>query len=314
MVIKKEELFFDSKDKIGRIYARLWLPEQPCCVIQICHGMAEHISRYEQMAVFLAENNIAVCGIDWPGHGKSVGKDQVLGYINEKNGWELAAADHLQLKHIMQKNFADLPYFLFGHSMGSFMSRYIAAKYNDEAFAGFIWSGTAGTNKQLGAALRLAKAEVRLRGAKAPSRLLNHLSFGAYNKHFKPARTEFDWLSRDTKQVDKYIEDPFCGFCFTAGGFLNLFLALQYLQTTEWAQAVPDLPILIYGGTADPVGNCGNGILEVVDALDNHGHTQVKYKLFDYCRHEVHNELNPQEAYNFILNWIFHHLNIKTED
>ena len=299
--MKKEEFFFNASSGEGKTYACIWKAAKPKAIMQICHGMAEHISRYDEFANYLASAGITVCGIDDPGHGRSVENGGTLGYFADSDGWNHVMRDALTLKNKVADG--KTPFFLYGHSMGSFMSRTIAGKQGND-FAGFIWSGTAGPNPALAVAIPLAKAQIKKNGARAESPLLNSLSFGAFNGHFKPNRTEFDWLSRDEQHVDLYVADEKCGFCFTAGGFFDFLTALKELQKDSWYQSVPDLPILMYSGANDPVGNFGKGVTAVYERLKKSGHDKITFKLFPEGRHEMHNEINRQEVYLLVCDWI----------
>jgi alpha-beta hydrolase superfamily lysophospholipase len=279
----------------GELYVRVWEPEnQPKAVLQIVHGMAEHIERYDRFARYLNQNSILVVGADNASHGKSISKDGIRGYFGAEHGWNSLIQDIQSVHSIIKQSYCGLPCILFGHSMGSFLARSYAARHGDD-LDGFIFCGTAGKNPALPVAKLLARCEIRKNGASTPSRLLDKLSFGAYNNAFKPNRTPFDWLSRDEAEVDKYVDDPACGFVFTAAGFRDLFDGLGEVSGPQWARRVPKRPILLIAGDADPVGANGKGVKQVEAWLVQSGH-RVKCILYPGARHELLNETNREQV------------------
>ena len=279
----------------GELYVRVWEPEnQPKAVLQIVHGMAEHIERYDRFARYLNQNSILVVGADNASHGKSISKDGIRGYFGAEHGWNSLIQDIQSVHSIIKQSYCGLPCILFGHSMGSFLARSYAARHGDD-LDGFIFCGTAGKNPALPVAKVLARSEIRKNGASTPSRLLDKLSFGAYNNAFKPNRTPFDWLSRDEAEVDKYVDDPACGFVFTAAGFRDLFDGLGEVSGPQWARRVPKRPILLIAGDADPVGANGKGVKQVEAWLVQSGH-RVKCILYPGARHELLNETNREQV------------------
>ncbi|MCE5235215.1 MAG: lysophospholipase [Clostridiaceae bacterium] len=299
----EHEYYMPSASGLGDVYVKQWAPDGEIrAIVQIVHGMAEHIARYQAFAEFLNANGVLAVGLDLTGHGKSVGTNGVKGYLADEDGWGKAVAD---ISALLKKTRAEHPgitYVLFGHSMGSFLVRTYAARPGAEADA-YILSGTAGRNPALAAAKLIAKYEIKKHGARAQSATLNTLSFGAYNKAFAPNRTEFDWLSRDNEQVDRYVADENCGFVFTAGGFKDLFEGISEIGAKDWAARVPKKPILIISGEKDPVGGNGKGVKEIAASLADTGH-DVTLKLYPNCRHELLNETNAGEVRGDILNFI----------
>lgn len=293
--MRTEELAYASATGLGNIYAKLYLPDSdPRAVVQLAHGMAEHIARYDAFAQFLCGHGLAVAANDHAGHGKSA--DQAhKGYFGESNGWDAVVKDMKALHDIAVKRFPGVPYVLFGHSMGSFLARSYAARYKKD-LSMLILSGTAGANPILGIAKILAKNEKKKNGPMQPSKRINDMSFGSYNKRFLPARTPFDWLSTDTAVVDRYIEDPWCGFPFTAEAYYDVFTGLSQITGPAWAQNVPYVPILLLSGAQDPVGNAGRGVRQVEQWLKDTGHN-VTCKLYPEGRHEMLNERNHDEVY-----------------
>jgi alpha-beta hydrolase superfamily lysophospholipase len=202
----------------------------------------------------------------------------------------------------MRSEHENVKYVLFGHSMGSFLARTYASRHGSNADA-YIFCGTMGRNPVLAAAKLMAKYEIKKRGARAQSQTLKSLHFGSYNKEFIPNRTEFDWISRDEAQVDRYIADDDCGFAFTAGGYKDLFDGVSEISTKEWATHIPNKPILVISGEKDPVGGNGKGVKQVAAWLTETGH-DVTFKLYPDCRHEILNEINAAEVFDDILKFI----------
>jgi len=300
--MQTQELRYASATGLGEIYSKLWLPDSaPGAVVQIAHGMAEHIERYALFAEFLCGHGIAVAANDHAGHGKSADTAH-RGYFGESGGWEAVLKDMKALHDQAAERFPGVPYILMGHSMGSFLARSYATRYG-EGIRALILSGTAGSNPVLGVAKAMARNEKKKNGPMQPSPRISDMSFGSYNKQFLPARTPFDWLSRDTETVDRYVADPGCGFPFTAEAYLDVFTGLSEISGPAWAKKVPKVPIQLFSGAKDPVGGSGKGVLQVKKWLEDTGH-DVTFKLYPEGRHEMLNEINRSEVYNDVLAFI----------
>lgn len=292
----KTEFTFKSVSGLADIHAAKYVPQDENsvkAVIQIAHGMAEHLERYEAFADVLCENGFAVYINDHLGHGKSVTSDDELGYFGEKDGWKNFIEDCHQLLKIAKKEFSGKPYIFFGHSMGSFVSRSFTFKYADE-LSGAVFCGTSGPNPAAKIAIGIANAIGKIKGSHHRSKLIDNLAFGAYNKKFA-GRTSFDWLSRDNDQVDKYIADKYCGFLFTAYGYRDMFSLLTSVSDDDWFNNYPkQLPVLIISGEMDPVGNYSKGVRAVYDKLREAGKDNVTLHIYPNGRHEI---LNEKEAF-----------------
>ena len=293
---------FPSSTGLGDIRYRVWAPEEPHACVQLIHGMAEHIERYHDFAMYLAQNGILVFGMDLPGHGKSVGDGQPLGYFGDHNGWDRLIDDNKTLHDTVMKDYPSLACILFGHSMGSFLARTYAGRKGVD-FDAFVFSGTAGANPALPIAKMIARSAIKKGKGKLPNEQLNQLSFGTYNKKFKEPRTQFEWLSRDHESVDRYVADPLCGFTFTSCAFYDLFTGLGEISDLNWAKRVPNRPVLLLSGADDPVGGMGKGVRQVAKWLSKSGHS-VSLKLYPEGRHEMLNELNKQDVYGDVLLFI----------
>lgn len=304
---------FLSATGTGTIHARLYLP-QPLTdnnlLLQIVHGMAEHMERYHLFCQFLAGKGLAVCIHDQAGHGQSASSPAALGFFGESGGVENVQQDIDLLADIVLKKLADLPNgpkfwrrVLFGHSMGSFISRCYCTRPNIN-LAGAIFSGTKGSDPALSLGLLLAKRSVRKNGALFKDKFLASLSSQGNLKRIPQPKTEFDWLTRDQAIVDAYVADPWCGYTFTAAGYRDLFSWLILVSRKDWAAGVPaSLPVLLISGSEDPVGQYGKGPRQVLQRLQATDH-RAELKIYEGCRHEVLNEINCQEIWQDILSWL----------
>lgn len=305
--MKKETFYYDSRDNKSKIYAVRWTPdsENVVGVVQIVHGMAEHVERYEGFARFLTEHNFVVVGEDHLGHGKSVGEGDVQGYFCEQDPATVVVRDVHRLKKLTQELYPGVPYFLVGHSMGSFITRNYICRYG----SGINGAVIMGTGEQpdglLAFSKMLASMQGALKGQKAVSKFLNKCAFGGYNKGIKNARTGYDWLSRDTEIVDAYIADKDCGFIFTVNGFKTLFELITRAQNPDNLAQIPkDLPLLVISGEADPVGDYGAGVKKAYQSLVNAGVRNVKLVLYPENRHEILNESDREKVMEDITGWI----------
>ncbi len=300
MTVTKEEFLYRSTVRDCDIHAISWKPKgkTPKAVIQFVHGMAEYIDRYDSMARWFAEQGYAVYGNDHIGHGQSVNENYPLGYFGTENYQGVVfVEDVYTLTDLAKKENPGVPFFLFGHSMGSFVTRVYLSRYGKE-LDGAVICGTAGANPAIDLAITIGKALCKRKG-KAPGKLLNKLAFAGWNKKTSH-RTNFDWLSKDKVNVDEYIDDPLCGFLFSNQGFLDLFTLNKYIFDDEVIENTPeDLPLFFIAGTGDPVGSYGKGVKEVVKAYKKTGHN-VSKKLYKGDRHEIHNDLDKIEVYHDI--------------
>ncbi len=306
---KFTEFTFPSKDGVHSCHASLWEPDgAPRAVVQIVHGVAEYAGRYDHFARYLAEHGFVVCGEDHLGHGKTV-DDGKYGYFGKKDGWTLVTADVRQLRTLMGERFPGLPYFLLGHSMGSFLARTYLCAYPGTV-DGCILSGTGQEKPALVAAGRaVASAVCALRGPEAVSALVDKLSLGAYNKQFAPNRTTADWICRDEAVVDAYLKDPFCTFKPTAGMFRDMMGGLQYIASPDALSRMdPSTPVYLFSGDRDPVGSNGEGVRTVYGFFKDHGTADLSMKLYPGGRHEMLNEINKGEVYADVLAWLEKHI------
>jgi alpha-beta hydrolase superfamily lysophospholipase len=308
MVGSMIEKNFSFRDGDGvEIFVYKWEPEGesiPKGVIQISHGMAEHAARYARFAEKLTTAGYIVYANDHRGHGKTAGKLENVGYCGE-DGFNWMVKDMKELTSIIKKENPGLPVFLFGHSMGSMLSQMYIGSYGSE-LNGAILSGTSG--KQgfiLNLGIFMAKRQIVKIGVKTPSETMNKMTFASYNKEFMPTRTPFDWLSRDEKEVDKYINDQLCGGVFSAGFFYDFLRGLKEMHRAEIMEKIPkSLPVYFISGEKDPVGKNCKTIAGLIKEYKKLGIKDVSHKFYKDGRHEMLNEINRDEVMDDVINWI----------
>lgn len=297
--MEKKDIFYPSADSIHNIHAIAWIPDgEVKAVLQIVHGMAEYIDRYDELARYFCERGYVVTGDDHLGHGQSVNSKDELGYFAKENPVETVIADERSLFELTKKEYPDVPYYILGHSMGSFITRNFLAKYSEDLTGAIV----CGTGLQppaiLGVARFLAGAQKCFGGDKKPAGLINGIAFGSYNAHIKNAQTEYDWLSVNPANVEKYVADDLCGVLFTGNGFRTLFGLIKGCQKKEaFSLAKKDLPILVTAGDEDPVGNYGKAPTKVAELYKAGGMTNVSLKLYEGLRHEIFNEDVREQVY-----------------
>lgn len=300
-----KEYTFPSASGLCDIYAQSAAPIDYGSirgVVQISHGMAEYSNRYAQFALALCKSGYAVFVSDHIGHGSSVTNKDMLGFFGD-NGEETFVEDMKALTDIIKSEYNDLPLYLLGHGMGSLIARKYTAKYG-YLLDGVIYTGTSGENPALGIGIQLANTLIKQNGPYYRSELLDTIAFGAYNRKTEK-RTDCDWVSRDTKEVDKFIADELCGYKYTVSGMKALFLTLKAVSTRRWYNSVPlSMPILLLSGSMDPIGDYSKGVNEVYKNLKKTGHKYVTIKLYDGARHEILNEINRKEVFNDIIEWL----------
>ncbi|MBR5218647.1 MAG: lysophospholipase [Clostridia bacterium] len=295
---------FPSATGITDIFMQSFCPQNKESIkgiIAVVHGMAEHSDRYIEIAEYLCTKGYTVFMHDHAGHGKSVATEEDLGYFSKENGNEKIVDDVKGVVELINKVFPGKPVILWGHSMGSFVTRRFVAKY-PAAVTGAVICGTAGANPAAGAGILIAKTIEKLLGGHHRSDFLDKMAFGTYNKKFEK-KTGFEWLSVNENNVDVYVKDPLCGYRFTANGFRNLFALLKSVSDKKWYDAVPDIPLYLIAGDMDPVGNYGKGVEEVFNKLKASGHTKVSLKLYKGLRHEIHNENERYEVLDDIVSF-----------
>lgn len=297
------EYRFPSNTGIADIYVQSIVPTEKSNIkgiISIVHGMAEHTDRYLEIANYLACHGYGVFMHDHAGHGKSIKSNEDLGFFGEDDGNEKIVDDVKNVIELIKKDYPDKPVIIWGHSMGSFVTRRFIAKYPELSDAAVV-CGTSGANPAASVGILIAKTVAKLLGTRHRSDFLDSMAFGAYNKKFDK-KTGFEWLSVNEENVNTYVEDKLCGYRFTACGFKDLFSLLSSVSGKDWYSAVPEnYPIYLIAGDMDPVGNYGKGVTEVYSKLQASGHKNVTIKLYKGLRHEIHNEKEREAVLDDIL-------------
>ncbi len=292
---------FPSTTGLADIYVQSLSPENTSeiiGIIQIIHGMAEHSDRYLDVANYLCTKGFAVVMHDHAGHGKSIKTNEDLGFFCEENGFKKIVEDANKVTKIAKQKFPDKKLILWGHSMGSFVTRSYISKYSDD-IDGAVICGTSGKNPAADIGIMLAKTVAKIKGARYRSKFIDTMAFGTYNKKFN-GNTGFEWLSKNEENIKKYVADEKCGYLFSASAFADLFSLLKEVSTDECFKKTPkDLPLYLISGDMDPVGNYGKGVKEVYERYKKSSDS-VQLKLYSSFRHEIHNEKENEEVYNDI--------------
>ena len=307
------DIFYPSHDGKTTIHACIWRPEGEIKgVVQIIHGMCEYAERYAPFAEFLNSKGYLVCAEDHLGHGKSVVSENELGYFNKQRSTKIVLDDIRELQLKVKGQYAGKPYFVLGHSMGSFFCRKYISLYGSD-LDGAIIMGTGFKGKPT---LNFALAFVRLNalfcGWRHRSKFILKIAFGSYNKRFKPAKSQNAWLSKDGENIAKYEADPLCGFPFTNNGYNILFNILKDACSKKTIKAVPeDLPVYFVAGTDDPVGDYGKGVKKAKKKFEKAGVKDVSVTLYEGARHEILNDFCKQQVEGDILEFIEKHSGAK---
>ncbi len=304
--MKKETFYFKSAFCNTKIYAVRYLPDGKLkAILQISHGMVEYIERYEEFAEYLCSKGYLVTGNDQLGHGASVHSKEDWGYFCEKRGNDAVLINLHRLTKITKKKYPGIPYFLLGHSMGSFYARQYLYTYGTE-LDGAIIMGTGFQRLPIVYGGLLATVTLSLlKGWRHRSTFVNNLAFGGYNRNFHPARTNYDWLSKDTQKVDEYIADERSQFIFTLNGYYNMLTGISRLHQKHRLQKMPkELPVFFVSGSDDPVGECSKGVYRAVNSFHNVGMKNVTLKIYPGDRHEILHETDRQTVYSDLGNWM----------
>ena len=297
----KKEFYFPSKDGLTQIHAIEWIPEGKVkAVLQIAHGMVEHIERYSDFAEYLAENGVYVTGHSHLGHGKSMVSKEKMGYFANLNGNACVVGDIHELRTLTQKKYPNVSYFLMGHSMGSFLTRQYLGMHG-EGLSGAIIMGT---GEQPDAILSGGKLVCKLiaafKGWEHRSDFVNSLVIGGFEKEMGKG-----WLSRNEENVKNYAKDPLSGFVFTLNAFYNMFDGMSKMNVQEKNGNFPkELPIHFVAGSEDPVGAHGKGVETVYNRYVEKGAKKASIKLYPEDRHEILNEVDKEIVYQDLLDWI----------
>lgn len=306
-MVSREEFYFNSRDGMSKIYAVQWKPEieKPIFILQIIHGMAEYGLCYDDFANFLANHGVLVVANDHLGHGKSIGDDGIKGYFCRQDPATVVVRDVHRLKKMIQEQNKGVPYFILGHSMGSFILRNYLCCYG-RGIDGAIIAGTGKQPKSMvTCGIFLTKFLTLFQGEKHKSEFTNIVAFGKNNSKINHPRTKMDWLTTDEKSVDAYIADPLRGFTFTLNGFRTLFTLIERLYDQTYLEKMPkNMPVLITAGEMDPVGNYGKWVRDVYNDFKEMEMENVSIKTYQGCRHELLNEVSKKIIYKDIFAWL----------
>lgn len=301
-----------STDGIHQLHAVIWRPSKEVKIqgiLQISHGMIEFIERYEEFARYLTRRGYVVAGHDHLGHGKSVNDKDEWGYFVESNASQTVVDDVHVMTKMLKKEFPDIKFFLLGHSMGSFIARRYLMTYGNELDGAIIMGTGSQPSLKLSAGKLVVRMLKRRYGDKHRSKLAERLMFGTYNNRFSKNREGKEWLTKDEKICNWYCNEPGCTFKFTLNGYQMILETLTYIQKQSNINRIPkSLPILVTAGKDDPVGNYSKGVVKVFNTFKKVGIQDVSLKLYDNDRHEILNELDREQVYEDIHNWLNQHI------
>lgn len=288
-----------------QVYVRIYKPKgTPIGNFHILHGMAEHGGRYEAFAKSLVDQGYFVTVHDHRGHGKTSELNGQLGFFGEEDGFQRVVDDVFDIIHHYNVDPQNREIVLFGHSMGSFIARRFIQLYSgliDKCI--LCGTGATTTLHQIGNAL--ARSLCVLKGKEMPSQVMNDLSFNSFSRSVLNPRTIYDWLCSNEEEVEKYIQDPYCGFVPTNQFFVDLTEGLLLINQKEEIKNIrKDLPILLISGSEDPVGSKGSGVFKVAKEMNEAGLTDVVVYLFEGMRHEILKEMNREHVYSVMTRWL----------
>lgn len=302
----KKNFRLPSRDGKHQLHVVMWIPKQPVrAVVQISHGMVEYIERYEEFAEYVNAHGILVVGNDHLGHGHTVDNDQELGYFCSENMSKTVVADLHRVTVATKKRYPDVPYFLLGHSMGSFLARrYLMT--NGKEITGAILCGT---GRQFLPVLTIGRVIEnvieRVKGEWYRSKVLDRIVFGAFNRKVENPVGENDWICSDKKVVEKKNGEKYCSFLFTLNGFRTLFDTISYIQKPSHINRIPkELSLFFIAGSEDPVGDYGKGVQAVYDRYQKAGIKNLAIKLYEEDRHEIFQEEDREEVFEDVLGWL----------
>ncbi len=306
--IATAEWYFPSACGNVDLHTVIWKGQgQPKAILQIAHGMEEHIERYDAFARYVAQHGILVVGNDHLGHGKSVASEEYLGYFGLEEGQDLLVQDMFALTREVRALYPQLPYFLMGHSMGSMLAQLYAVRF-PHALTALLLIGPSAHNPLARFMRRSVEKHIHQYGLFSRRCSFEKLLSKLYNARVHPHRTPFDWISSDPVEVDTYIRDPLCGFPFTAAGLRDLLTANILIHEKRWFRSVPkSLPIHFFAGGQDPVGGYGKGVRKNVKKLQHRG-VPVTLKVYPTARHELFHDFCRDEAFTDVTGAIFAHI------
>lgn len=304
--MNKNEFYYLSADEKTQIHAVEWIPdEKPKAILQIAHGVTEYILRYEQFAEYLVKKGIMVVGNDHLGHGKSIAKDSEPMYFGPTGSWKWAVEDMYTCTKMIKEKYPEIPYYMLGFSLGSFLLRTYLIEYPGIADAAIIMGTGETPPVQIALAKFIANKEAKKVGENHTSPMIKKLTFDTYNKFFAPNRTDYDWLCSDNEGLDEYIADQMRGGNLSAGLFREMLSGMKFTSEIKNLKKMNlNTPILFISGDEDPVGEKGKGVIKAYHKFQDIGMKDVEIKLYPKLRHDILHEKCKKEIYEYVYNWI----------
>lgn len=302
----KSEFYFPSEDGKTQIHAVEWAPDgKPAAVLQIAHGVTEHILRYEAFAEYMTKKGFIVVGNDHLGHGTSIAEGGRPMYFGPAGSWDWVAQDFYTCKLLTEKKYPDIPYTVLGFSLGSFLVRTYLIQHPGEADAAILVGTGQISSVEISVAKLLTNREAQKTGEENPNPVIKKLAFENYNKFFSPNRTEFDWLCSDDESLDEYIADPLRGDIMSAGLFREMLNGMTFTAKLKNMKKMDkNMPVLLVSGDRDPVGAYGKGVLAVCRKFKKAGINDISMKLYPGLRHNVLGENCREEVYRDLYHWL----------
>lgn len=297
--MKKKEWLRKASNGVGEIYSAMYIGEEQRALVHIVHGMREYSGRYEDFARFLTEHGYVVVMEDHQGHGHSA---RISGHFGDKDGWKYILQDLKKLTDEAHRRYPGLPIFMLGHSMGSFLVRSYVVQYPEQLDA-LLLSGTMGSNPTMRLMLAFARLQKLCFGPRHKGRLLQFISGKVSNRRIDRPVNGAAWLSRSEQVCLAHRHDRLICDVFSLASYIEMFKAILRINRQSWFVRVPRIPIYIFSGSEDPIGNYGRGPSEVCERLRASGH-EATLKLYPGARHETLNELNKDEVYRDVLAWL----------
>ena len=304
--MNKNEFYYLSADGKTQIHAVEWIPdEKPKAILQIAHGFTEYILRYEQFAEYLVKKGIMVVGNDHLGHGKSIAKDSEPMYFGPTGSWKWAVEDMYTCTKMIKEKYPEIPYYMLGFSLGSFLLRTYLIEYPGIADAAIIMGTGETPPVQIALAKFIANKEAKKVGENHTSPMIKKLTFDTYNKFFAPNRTDYDWLCSDNEGLDEYIADQMRGGNLSAGLFREMLSGMKFTSEIKNLKKMNlNTTILFIYGDEDPVGEKGKGVIKAYHKFQDIGMKDVEIKLYPKLRHDILHEKCKKEIYEYVYNWI----------
>ncbi len=301
MSVKETQFTFPSAGDVS-VHVYQWSPKEPRAAVQIAHGAAEHAGRYRRVASRLVDAGYAVFANDHRGHGKTA-KPGGLGYFAEEDGWNLAIDDLRALNTLIHEQLPGKPVALLGHSLGSLMAQQYLIEHGNTVDAAIL-SGSTVADAFM-EVIPVLEQEVKQYGRQAPSVIMAQLMTDQFNTDFPNATSEYDWLSTDASEVQKYIDDPLCGFDLCIGSWLDMLHANSVTTDADQLKKIPhDLPLYMFAGDQDPVSNKLEALHILLDRYQQAGLSNVSHRFYEGYRHEMLNERNRDAVTSDLLRWL----------